>query len=242
MGEGVRVSEPWGRGKGGGGAWSGMSGREGEWLAVADTVPQTWTNAARKTSARAASVPIPTALSSASALRDTAPAQTSPPVSVRGPPPPQPGQIPLPYLSPYLPPLCCFLLSPFLRLPPPPSDSTLPSLPPPPALLSLLATPLPPRRLTHLTAPPPHSDIDECRERGPALCGSQRCENSPGSYRCVRDCDPGYHAGPEGTCDGETTDPAPKKSFLDDQGGAPGFTYLSPHRCKQATSASLHCL
>ncbi|KAB0396463.1 hypothetical protein E2I00_012107 [Balaenoptera physalus] len=44
-------------------------------------------------------------------------------------------------------------------------------------------------------------DVDECRERGPALCGSQRCENSPGSYRCVRDCDPGYHAGPEGTCD-----------------------------------------
>lgn len=47
------------------------------------------------------------------------------------------------------------------------------------------------------------SDIDECRERGPALCGSQRCENSPGSYRCVRDCDPGYHPGPEGTCDGK---------------------------------------
>ncbi|XP_055993011.1 latent-transforming growth factor beta-binding protein 4 isoform X2 [Sorex fumeus] len=44
-------------------------------------------------------------------------------------------------------------------------------------------------------------DVDECREQGPALCGSQRCENSPGSYRCVRDCDPGYHAGPEGTCD-----------------------------------------
>uniref|UniRef100_G3UA49 Latent-transforming growth factor beta-binding protein 4 n=1 Tax=Loxodonta africana TaxID=9785 RepID=G3UA49_LOXAF len=44
-------------------------------------------------------------------------------------------------------------------------------------------------------------DVDECRERGPALCGAQRCENSPGSYRCVRDCDPGYHSGPEGTCD-----------------------------------------
>uniref|UniRef100_A0A4X2M4R0 Latent-transforming growth factor beta-binding protein 4 n=1 Tax=Vombatus ursinus TaxID=29139 RepID=A0A4X2M4R0_VOMUR len=45
------------------------------------------------------------------------------------------------------------------------------------------------------------SDVDECREGGSALCGTQRCENSPGSYRCVRDCDPGYHAGPEGNCD-----------------------------------------
>uniref|UniRef100_A0A452V189 Latent transforming growth factor beta binding protein 4 n=1 Tax=Ursus maritimus TaxID=29073 RepID=A0A452V189_URSMA len=53
----------------------------------------------------------------------------------------------------------------------------------------------------HFTALSSSSDVDECRERGPALCGSQRCENSPGSYRCVRDCDPGYHAGPEGTCD-----------------------------------------
>ena len=114
--------------------------------------------------------------------------------------------------------------SPFLRLPPPASNSALPSLTPQPVLLSLLATLLPARRFPHLTAPPPPSDIDECRERGPALCGSQRCENSPGSYRCVRDCDPGYHAGPEGTCDGETTAPAPTKSFLDDQGGAPGFT------------------
>lgn len=203
-----------------------MSGREGDWLAVADTVPQTWTNAAKRTSARAASVPTPTALSSASVLRDTAPAQTSPPVSVRGPAlarslsPLPPG---LPYLSPSLPPLCCFLLPPFLRLPPPPSNSALPSLSPQPVLLSLLATPLPARRFPHLTAPPPPSDIDECRERGPALCGSQRCENSPGSYRCVRDCDPGYHAGPEGTCDGETTAPVSTKSFLDDQGGAPGF-------------------
>lgn len=60
------------------------------------------------------------------------------------------------------------------------------------------------------TCPPGHRagpdlasclDVDECHERGPALCGAQRCENSPGSYRCVRDCDPGYHAGPEGTCD-----------------------------------------
>lgn len=127
-------------------------------------------------------------------------------------------------VSPICLPLCCFLLPPFLRLPPPPSNSALPSLAPQPVLLALLATRFPVRRFPHLTAPPPPSDIDECRERGPALCGSQRCENSPGSYRCVRDCDPGYHAGPEGTCDGETTAPAPTKSFLDDQGGAPGFT------------------
>uniref|UniRef100_A0A6I8MYN4 Latent-transforming growth factor beta-binding protein 4 n=1 Tax=Ornithorhynchus anatinus TaxID=9258 RepID=A0A6I8MYN4_ORNAN len=44
-------------------------------------------------------------------------------------------------------------------------------------------------------------DVDECREGGAALCGTQRCENVPGSYRCVRDCDSGYRAGPRGNCE-----------------------------------------
>lgn len=113
-GEGVKVLELEGRGKGGGGAWLGMLSKEGDSPAVSDTVPQTWTNAARRTSARAASVPTPTALSSASVLQDTALAQTSPPASVRGLPsawslsPLPPG---LPHLSP--PSASPLLLSPF---------------------------------------------------------------------------------------------------------------------------------
>lgn len=95
-------------------------------------------------------------------------------------------------------------LRPPLLTPPPPPYSPPPSSTPP-------LSPLPPcpACCLPLTALPAPSDVDECRERGPALCGSQRCENSPGSYRCVRDCDPGYHAGPGGTCDGEPTQPPP---------------------------------
>lgn len=89
--------------------------------------------------------------------------------------------------------------------PPPPTPSCF--LPHPFSYLFLPPDP-PTPSLSHLfpsyDLPAYSSDIDECRERGPALCGSQRCENSPGSYRCVRDCDPGYHPGPEGTCDGKT--------------------------------------
>ncbi|XP_053253575.1 latent-transforming growth factor beta-binding protein 4 isoform X2 [Podarcis raffonei] len=43
-------------------------------------------------------------------------------------------------------------------------------------------------------------DIDECQEYGTALCGTQRCENTPGSYRCVADCQAGYQAGTTGDC------------------------------------------
>uniref|UniRef100_A0A663F154 Latent transforming growth factor beta binding protein 4 n=1 Tax=Aquila chrysaetos chrysaetos TaxID=223781 RepID=A0A663F154_AQUCH len=35
-------------------------------------------------------------------------------------------------------------------------------------------------------------DVDECQEYGASLCGAQRCDNIPGSYRCVTDCQPGY--------------------------------------------------
>lgn len=131
-------------------------------------VLQTWTSAARRIFAKAASVPILKAPSSASVLLDTALALTLPPALVRGL---------LPHPFPYL-----------------PSPPLLPTDPPDPSLSHLFPS---------YDRPAWSSDIDECRERGPALCGSQRCENSPGSYRCVRDCDPGYHPGPEGTCDGK---------------------------------------
>lgn len=68
------------------------------WAVVSNLVPQTWTSAARRTSARVASVPTPTAPSSASVLPDIAPAQTSPPAWVRG----APGLIPAPSLLPLL--------------------------------------------------------------------------------------------------------------------------------------------
>ncbi|XP_040977647.1 latent-transforming growth factor beta-binding protein 4-like isoform X6 [Aquila chrysaetos chrysaetos] len=43
-------------------------------------------------------------------------------------------------------------------------------------------------------------DVDECQEYGASLCGAQRCDNIPGSYRCVTDCQPGYRAGDGGDC------------------------------------------
>ncbi|XP_053529247.1 latent-transforming growth factor beta-binding protein 2 isoform X2 [Artibeus jamaicensis] len=44
-------------------------------------------------------------------------------------------------------------------------------------------------------------DIDECENyEGDPVCGAWRCENSPGSYRCVRGCQPGLHMAPTGDC------------------------------------------
>lgn len=213
-GEGVKVHESERRGKGGGGAWPEMFSREGGGPAVSCLAPQTWTSAARRTSARAASAPTRTALSSASVLRDTARARTSLPASVRGPAPALP---PRPAASgsrahlPSPPLFHCCLPSHFLCLPPSPGLLS-PFLDSSPRPFFSFPSPLPSLPPSDCLSPP--SDIDECRERGPALCGSQRCENSPGSYRCVRDCDPGYHAGPEGTCDGETTAPPPDEELL----------------------------
>lgn len=56
-----------------------------------------------------------------------------------------------------------------------------------------------------LTNPPVPSDIDECR-RVPPPCAPGRCENAPGSFRCV--CGPGFRAGPRATeCLGEKSAP-----------------------------------
>ncbi|KAM4605849.1 latent-transforming growth factor beta-binding protein 4 [Discoglossus pictus] len=43
-------------------------------------------------------------------------------------------------------------------------------------------------------------DVDDCLEYGESLCGDRRCENTPGSYRCVTDCEPGYQLSPSGEC------------------------------------------
>lgn len=52
-------------------------------------------------------------------------------------------------------------------------------------------------------SPPLPPDIDECQEYGAALCGTRRCENSPGSFRCVAECQGGYQVSPSGDCVGE---------------------------------------
>ncbi|XP_068948321.1 latent-transforming growth factor beta-binding protein 2 [Petaurus breviceps papuanus] len=43
-------------------------------------------------------------------------------------------------------------------------------------------------------------DIDECKDYGDTVCGTWRCENSPGSYRCILGCQPGFHMTPTGDC------------------------------------------
>ncbi|XP_039739731.1 latent-transforming growth factor beta-binding protein 2 isoform X6 [Pteropus medius] len=45
-------------------------------------------------------------------------------------------------------------------------------------------------------------DIDECEDYGDGdpVCGAWRCENSPGSYRCVLGCQLGFHMAPTGDC------------------------------------------
>uniref|UniRef100_A0A671TUS3 Latent-transforming growth factor beta-binding protein 4 n=1 Tax=Sparus aurata TaxID=8175 RepID=A0A671TUS3_SPAAU len=37
-------------------------------------------------------------------------------------------------------------------------------------------------------------DVDECVSSGGSVCGSQRCENTIGSYHCLTSCEPGYEA------------------------------------------------
>lgn len=43
-------------------------------------------------------------------------------------------------------------------------------------------------------------DIDECEDHEDPVCGAWRCENSPGSYRCVLGCQPGFYVAPPGDC------------------------------------------
>ncbi|XP_047395607.1 latent-transforming growth factor beta-binding protein 2 isoform X3 [Sciurus carolinensis] len=43
-------------------------------------------------------------------------------------------------------------------------------------------------------------DIDECEDNGEPVCGAWRCENSPGSYRCIQGCQPGFYMAPTGDC------------------------------------------
>lgn len=59
--------------------------------------------------------------------------------------------------------------------------------------------------LSHTSGPSRGSgtDIDECEDDEDPVCGDWRCENSPGSYRCVLGCQPGFYMAPTGDCIGE---------------------------------------
>ncbi|XP_063793742.1 latent-transforming growth factor beta-binding protein 4 isoform X2 [Pseudophryne corroboree] len=43
-------------------------------------------------------------------------------------------------------------------------------------------------------------DIDECLDYGDSICGTLRCQNTPGSYKCINDCEPGYQLSVSGDC------------------------------------------
>ncbi|XP_039986751.1 latent-transforming growth factor beta-binding protein 1-like [Xiphias gladius] len=43
-------------------------------------------------------------------------------------------------------------------------------------------------------------DVDECVLSGGSVCGSRRCENTIGSYRCLTSCEPGYQVTHTGNC------------------------------------------
>lgn len=47
------------------------------------------------------------------------------------------------------------------------------------------------------------TDIDKCEDSGDSACGAWRCENSPGSHRCILGCQPGFHVAPAGDGIGE---------------------------------------
>ncbi|XP_069578756.1 latent-transforming growth factor beta-binding protein 4 [Brachyistius frenatus] len=43
-------------------------------------------------------------------------------------------------------------------------------------------------------------DVDECVSSSGSVCGSQRCENTIGSYRCLISCEPGFQVDAAGRC------------------------------------------
>ncbi|KAM9355355.1 latent-transforming growth factor beta-binding protein 2-like [Pholidichthys leucotaenia] len=47
-------------------------------------------------------------------------------------------------------------------------------------------------------------DQDECKEFGSSVCGTWRCENTIGSYRCLMGCQPGLEGCDIDECDNET--------------------------------------
>uniref|UniRef100_A0A8V5GQH2 Uncharacterized protein n=1 Tax=Melopsittacus undulatus TaxID=13146 RepID=A0A8V5GQH2_MELUD len=74
-------------------------------------------------------------------------------------------------------------------------------------------------------------DVDECREYGGSLCGAQRCENEPGSYRCVSECQPGYRRDRGGHCVGEHRAWAPGMGTAPPPEGSipPTSDWVPPH-------------
>lgn len=93
------------------------------------------------------------------------------------------------------------------------------------------------------------SDVDECR-RVPQPCAPGRCENAPGSFRCV--CGPGFRAGPRATeCLGEKSAPPGSRTLSGSRSCSlqssshpptlpqgPPYLLLSPWPRPQASSGS----
>ncbi|KAM6395752.1 LOW QUALITY PROTEIN: latent-transforming growth factor beta-binding protein 4 [Rhynochetos jubatus] len=77
---------------------------------------------------------------------------------------------------------------------------TTPSFPLAPSPLAALPAQAAPLELELRASPTLSLNVDECQEYGASLCGAQRCDNIPGSYRCVTDCQPGYRHGDGGDC------------------------------------------
>lgn len=62
--------------------------------------------------------------------------------------------------------------------------------------------------------PPLPPDVDECVSSAGSICGSQRCENTIGSYRCLTSCEPGYQVTRSGNCVGECFTQMHKHSWI----------------------------
>lgn len=45
-----------------------------------------------------------------------------------------------------------------------------------------------------------YTDKDECKEFGSVICGTWRCENTIGSYRCIMGCQPGLEGEDNADC------------------------------------------
>uniref|UniRef100_A0A8V0Y7C6 Latent transforming growth factor beta binding protein 4 n=1 Tax=Gallus gallus TaxID=9031 RepID=A0A8V0Y7C6_CHICK len=87
-------------------------------------------------------------------------------------------------------------------------------------------------------AVPDPTDVDECQEHGPRLCGAQRCQNIPGSFRCVPECPPGYRLRDnEDECSG----PVPRCGAHAVCHNLPGSFQCACHQGYEAAPHGHHC-
>eukprot|EP00076_Gallus_gallus_P034754 XP_025000292.1 LOW QUALITY PROTEIN: latent-transforming growth factor beta-binding protein 4-like [Gallus gallus] len=87
------------------------------------------------------------------------------------------------------------------------------------------------------------TDVDECQEHGPRLCGAQRCQNIPGSFRCVPECPPGYRLRDSGECEDEDecSGPVPRCGAHAVCHNLPGSFQCACHQGYEAAPHGHHC-